>query len=340
MHTYTLPTPFTTEAGDTLNQLTLAYCTYGNFVPGKSKVVWICHALTASADVADWWPSLVGEGKAIDPHDYFYFIVCVNIPGSCYGTTGPLSVNPATGQPYYGSFPLFTIRDMVQSFIALRKHLGIEQIYLLAGGSMGGYQCLEWALAEPARIENLMLVATSARESAWGIAIHTAQRNAIETDPTFGLPQPDAGAAGMKTARMIGMLTYRSYQAFVHTQSDADERIDNFSASSYMHYQGQKLVNRFNAYTYHLLTRSMDSHNAGRGRGGVAAALARVNAHTLCIGITTDMLCPTNEQRELAAHIPGATYIEIESQFGHDGFLVEGEKIGSHLLHWLSAVAD
>jgi homoserine O-acetyltransferase len=334
MHTYTLPSPFTTEAGETLSQLTLAYCTYGNFLPGKSKVVWICHALTASADVADWWPSLVGEGMAINPSDYF--IVCVNIPGSCYGSTGPLSNNPDTGQPYFGRFPLFTIRDMVQSFIALRRHLGIEQIYLLAGGSMGGYQCIEWSLAEPERIQNLMLVATSARESAWGIAIHTAQRNAIETDLTFGQPQPHAGAAGMKTARMIGMLTYRSYQAFVHTQTDADERIDNFSASSYMHYQGQKLVNRFNAYTYHLLTRSMDSHNAGRGRGGVAAALAAVKARTLCIGITTDMLCPTTEQREMATLISEANYIEIESPFGHDGFLVEGEKIGNHLLHWLS----
>lgn len=337
MFTYTLPAPFTTEHGDTLSQLTLAYCTYGNFVPGKSKVVWICHALTASADVADWWPTLVGEDKALNPHDYF--IVCVNIPGSCYGSSGPLSINTATGQPYYGSFPLFTIRDMVQSFIALRRHLGIEQIYLLAGGSMGGYQCIEWALAEPALIQNLMLVATSARESAWGIAIHSAQRNAIESDPTFGKPQAGAGAAGLKTARMIGMLTYRSYEAFVHTQTDADERIKNFSASSYMHYQGEKLVNRFNAYTYHLLTRSMDSHHAGRGRGGVAAALQTVQARTLCIGITTDMLCPTAEQREIAAHVPDATYIEIESPFGHDGFLVEGEKIGRTLLHWLSSTA-
>ena len=166
---------------------------------------------------------------------------------------------------------------------------------------------------------------------------HPAQRNAIETDPTFGLPQHDAGAAGLKTARMIGMLTYRSYEAFKSTQSDNDERTDNFSASSYMHYQGQKLVNRFNAYTYHALTRSMDSHNAGRGRGGLRTALNMIHARTLCIGITTDMLCPIPEQKEIAALVKDAIYYEIDSPFGHDGFLVEGEKIGALLNQWLSA---
>jgi homoserine O-acetyltransferase/O-succinyltransferase len=335
MLTFTASDTFTTESGETLPELTLAYCTYGTYEPGRSKVVWICHALTASADVAEWWPGLVGDGKAINQHDYF--IVCVNIPGSCYGSTGPLSENPETGRPYYDSFPFFTIRDMVQSFILLRKHLGISEIYLLAGGSMGGYQCIEWAIMEPERIQNLMLVATSARESAWGIAIHTAQRTAIETDPTFGLPQHDAGAAGMKTARMIGMLTYRSYEAFVSTQSDDDERIHNFSASSYMHYQGQKLVNRFNAYTYHALTRSMDSHNAGRDRGGLSTALKMIRARTLCIGITTDMLCPIPEQKEIASHINNAVFQSINSPFGHDGFLVEGEKIGVVLDQWLQA---
>lgn len=332
-HTYTFPNIFVTEGGEQLPELTLAYCTWGTFVPGKSKVAWVCHALTASADAADWWPGLVGEGKAISPDAYF--IVCVNIPGSCYGSTGPLSENPATGAPYFGQFPQFTIRDVVRSFRALREHLGIAAIDLLVGGSMGGYQCLEWACLEPERIVHLLVVATSARESAWGIAIHTAQRQALETDPDFGQPRADAAQNGLKTARMIGMLTYRSYAAFVQQQTDNDERLSDFRAASYMHHQGQKLVNRFNAYSYHTLTRCMDTHHLGRGRGVVAAALNTITAKTLCIGITTDFLCPVPEQRELAEHIPAAQFHEMESPFGHDGFLVEGDKIGALLSKWL-----
>lgn len=328
-HSFRFPGEFITEGGARLSQLDLFYCSSGTFIPGKSKVAWICHALTASADCEDWWPGLTGPGKAIDPAEYF--IVCVNIPSSCYGSTGPLSTDPETGKPWHGRFPVFTIRDIVRSFIALREHLGIQTIDLLAGGSMGGYQCLEWALMEPARIGKLMLVATSAKESAWGIAIHTAQRLAIETDKTFGEKRDDAGSAGLKTARAIGMLTYRSYRAFVDTQTDTDDRTDDFRVSSYIHYQGEKLVKRFNAYSYWLLTKTMDSHNAARGRGRMADVLRTIQAKTICIGISSDFLCPVAEQKEMAAHIPGAQYVEIDSPFGHDGFLVEGEKIGAVL---------
>lgn len=301
-------------------------------MPGKSKVAWVCHALTASADCEQWWPDLIGDSKAINAKDYF--IICVNIPSSCYGSTGPLSVNPETGEKYYSSFPFFTIRDMVRCFIELRKHLGIEQIDLLLGGSMGGYQCVEWALMEPEVIRHIILVATGAKESAWGIAIHTAQRVAIEADASFGEKRDDAGARGLKAARAIGMLTYRNYEAFVKTQSDTDERVDDFKASSYIRYQGDKLVNRFNAYSYWLLTKSMDAHNAARGRGALADVLKSVKARTLCIGISSDILCPVTEQRFMADHIPGAKYVEIDSPFGHDGFLVEGKKIGTVITNW------
>jgi homoserine O-acetyltransferase len=330
---FTSTQSFATETGATLDSLTLAYCTYGTFVPGKSKVVWICHALTASADCADWWPDLIGEGKAINPQEYF--IVCMNIPGSCYGSSGPLSEDPSTGKPYFKNFPLFTVRDLVRAGILLREHLQIEEIYLLAGGSMGGYQCLEWALLEPERIRNLMLVATGARESAWGIAIHTSQRLAIETDVSFGEHRADAGATGLKAARAIGMLTYRNYAAFVKTQTDEDDRLDNFRAASYIHYQGEKLVKRFNAYSYWLLTKTMDSHNVARNRGTMEDTLGSIKARTLCIGISSDILCPVNEQEFMANHIPGAKYVEIDSPFGHDGFLVEGAKIGAVLREWL-----
>jgi homoserine O-acetyltransferase len=326
-------TAFTTESGKRLPSLELSYCTAGTFHPGKSKVVWVCHALTASADCAGWWPDLIGEGKAIDPQEYF--IVCMNIPSSCYGSSGPMSINPQTNSPYYGDFPVFTIRDMVRATILLREHLGIEKIHLLIGGSMGGYQCVEWALMENDRIENLALVATGARESAWGIAIHTSQRLAIETDPTFGEKNPEAGAKGLKTARAIGMLTYRNYRAFVNTQTDEDNRIENFRSESYIHYQGEKLVKRFNAYSYWLLTKSMDSHNAARNRGTMEEVLKQIKAKTITIGISSDMLCPVDEQKFLAENIPGAKFVEIDSPFGHDGFLVEGKMVGKLVKEFL-----
>ena len=189
---------------------------------------------------------------------------------------------------------------------------------------------------ESDRIENLALVATAARESAWGIAIHTAQRLAIETDPTYGEKNANAGAKGLKTARAIGMLTYRNYQAFVNTQTDTDDRIENFRSESYIHYQGEKLVKRFNAYSYFLLTKSMDSHNVARDRGRVEDVLKKIKAKTICIGISSDNLCPVNEQKFLAEHIPNAKFVEIDSPFGHDGFLVEGEKIGSLIIDFLT----
>ncbi len=319
-------TAFTTESGYQLPHLELAYCTYGTFVEGKSKVVWVCHALTASADCVDWWPELIGNGKAINPEGYF--IICMNIPSSCYGSSGPGSLNSKTNETYFGDFPVFTIRDIVNASILLREHLAIDKIHLLIGGSMGGYQCVEWAVMESERIENLVLVATAARESAWGIAIHTAQRLAIETDPTFGETNINAGAKGLKTARAIGMLTYRTYKAFVNTQTDDDDRTSDFKAESYIHHQGDKLVKRFNAYSYWLLTKSMDSHNVARGRGKMEDVLKKIKAKTICIGISSDHLCPVDEQKLLAAYIPNAKFVEIDSPFGHDGFLVEGEKIG------------
>jgi len=318
-----------------LPQIDIAYCTYGTLNADKSNVVWVCHALTASADAADWWPGVVGTGCVLDPEKYF--IVCANILGSCYGTTGPLSICPETGKPYLHSFPLITIRDMVQAHMLLSQHLGIDRIYLLAGGSMGGYQALEWALAAPDTIDRLFLLATSAAESAWGIAIHTAQRLAIEADDTWQTDTPGAGAKGLKAARAVGMLTYRNYAAFTAQQTDADiNKLDHFKASSYIQYQGDKLVKRFNAYSYHLLTRSMDSHNIARGRtDNTAAALRMIQQPTLIIGISSDMLCPPAEQAFIAEHIVSCRHVLIDSPFGHDGFLVEADKISAALHEWI-----
>ena len=327
--------PFTLESGISLPKLKIAYHYYGEYTPGK-KVAWVCHALTANSDAADWWKGLVGEGSIINPNDYF--IVCANMIGSCYGSTGPLSVDELDTR--LDQFPNITIRDMVRAHILLRQHLGIEKIDLLLGGSMGGYQALEWSLMEPNVIQKMFLIATTAAESAWAVAIHTAQRLAIEADPTWKETKPNAGAKGLKAARAIGMLTYRNYGIFKEKQTDADpEKMDDFKASSYMNYQGDKLVNRFNAYSYWLLTKSMDSHHIARGRGGdLKASLASIETPTLIIGINSDILCPLAEQKFMVAHMSNANLVTIDSVYGHDGFIIETPTITSHLKAWLKSL--
>jgi len=324
------------ECGQTLPGITIVYHTYGRLNKSKDNVVWICHALTANSDVVRWWPGLVGADHYINPEKYF--IVCANILGSCYGTTGPLSLNPETGQSYYSDFPMVTIRDMVKAHILLRKHLGISEIFLLMGGSMGGYQALEWAIMEGGIIKNIFLIATSSTESAWGIAVHTAQRLAIEADATWRDYTAAAGQRGLKAARAIGILTYRNYGILSLKQSDPDtEKIDNYKASSYVNYQGDKLVSRFNAYSYWLLTKAMDSHHLARGRGGeLKPVLQRIKQNTLIIGINSDILCPIVEQKFIANNLPNSKLVEIDSAYGHDGFMVEAEKISEQLERWMN----
>lgn len=323
--------PFTLENGRVLPAIRIAYDTYGTLNTTKSNVVWVCHALTANSEAADWWKGLIGEGSLIDPSKYF--IVCANMLGSCYGSTGPTAVCPENNLPWYSDFPQVTIRDMVQSTILLRKHLGINRIHLLMGGSMGGYQALEWSVMEKDVIERLFLIATSPSESAWGVAVHTAQRLAIEADHSWKDHSAQAGAKGLKAARAIGMLTYRNYGTFQEKQTDPDpEKIDDFKASGYLNYQGDKLVKRFNAYSYWLLTKAMDSHHLGRRRGGdLIKVLESIHQPTLIIGIHSDILCPLDEQRFMAAHMPNTTLVEIDSAYGHDGFIIETAQITQYL---------
>lgn len=335
MQVFKYKEPLLLECGKELPGLEIAYETYGSLNEAKDNVVWICHALTANADVADWWKGLVGENCLINPKKYF--IVCANIIGSCYGSTGPLSINPQTGNKYYSSFPQVTIRDMVAAHILLRKELNISKIHLLMGGSMGGYQALEWTVMEPNIINKLFLIATSPSESAWGVAVHTAQRLAIEADQTWREHASDAGAKGLKAARAIGMLTYRNYTTFQERQTDPDpEKIDNFKASSYLNYQGDKLVKRFNAYSYWLLTKAMDSHHLGRGRGGeLIDVLKTIQQPTFIIGINSDILCPLDEQQFMADHMPNAELYAIDSTYGHDGFIIETQQITHLLKDWI-----
>ena len=203
---------------------------------------------------------------------------------------------------------------------------------------MGGYQVLEWCLMEKNIIEKIFLAATSATESAWGIAIHATQRLAIEADATWKNHTPSAGQHGLKAARAIGILTYRNYKILVQKQTDTDtNKIDDYRAASYINYQGDKLMKRFNAYSYWLLTKSMDSHHLARGRGkSLENILQEIVQPALIMGINSDILCPVEEQKFIASHLPHAKFVEIDSAYGHDGFLVEAEKISKHLGEWVN----
>lgn len=317
------------ESGVTLPAVQIAYHTFGQLHATQDNVVWVFHALTAHSDPTEWWKGVVGSGAPIDPEKHF--IVCANVLGSYYGTTNPRTENPQSREPYGLDFPKFTVRDVVTLHHLLREHLGIEQVQLAIGGSFGGHQALEFALAAPRRVQSLFLLATSARETAWSIAIHQAQRMAIETDPTWQENSSQAGLQGLKTARGIGLLSYRTIQSYIDQQTDDHHKVDDFKAASYVLYQGEKLGKRFHAQCYWYLTKCLDSHHVGRGRGSIEAALQQLTIPCTIIGIDTDMLIPPTEQIFLAQHLPKGQYHEIPSKFGHDGFLIEIEAINEVL---------
>lgn len=318
-----LESPFTFEAGGTLTGLEIAYHTSAERFDGSRKVVWICHALTANSDPEDWWPAMVGEGKLIDTRKYF--IVCVNMLASPYGTSGPSTIDPATGKPYFFSFPKVTIRDIVSTLTLVREHLGIEKVDLLIGSSIGGFVASEWAATEPDVIGRLVLMATDVRITPWLSAMCEAQRMALEADPTFrAAGNLDGGKAGLKCARAQALISYRCFDGYLKTQSEPDsDTLFAGRAASYERYQGEKLARRFDAYSYYYLCDVLDSHNVGRGRGGVEAALGGITAGTIVIGIDTDTIFPPKRMVSWAKMIPGAEYFDISSDFGHDGFLLE-----------------
>lgn len=306
--------------------------------PEGKKVVWICHALTANSDAGDWWNVMVGPGKYFDTGKYF--IICANILGSCYGTTGPQSLNPETGRKYLLDFPKVTIRDFVNAHELLRKSLGIKHIDILIGASTGGFQAIEWAIMNPGLIGNLVLMCCDARISAWGTAFNAAQRMVLEADQTFRAQQDPGfgGSKALEACRAIGLISYRSYEGYVAKQSEPDENcLFADKAGSYLRHQGAKLSARFDAYSYYTLLWATDSHNVGRNRGGVGKALRTVKARTLCIAIDSDVLFPQRELEFLAENIPQAKLAVISSAFGHDGFLLEHEQITKVLCKFLNS---
>lgn len=313
---------FQLESGELLSDVPIAYSTYGTLNEDKSNVILVCHALTANSRVDDWWEGLYGAGNVFDPSRYF--IICINNMGSPYGTISPKSIDPRTGQRYAHRFPFYTLRDTAALHLSLLEQFGIERIHLLIGGSCGGNIAQEIAYNIGDRLQYMVLMCCSAQETPWVISIHESQRIALHSDPTFIEHHSQAGVNGLRGARAFALPFYRSHPSFKIRQSEEnDEKISDFKAASYVRYQGDKFVDRYDAHCYYYQLNALDTHNIGRSRGGVAQALSRITARTLCIGFDSDLLIPTIEQKILAQHIPDAEYEEIETAFGHDAFLIE-----------------
>jgi len=313
---YTYEEPLILENGDMLRDLKIQYTTYGRLNSDKSNVIWVFHALTGSSDPMEWWQGLMGGEGFINPERHF--IICANMIGSCYGSTEPSDFQ----------FPLISVKDNVQAFQKLKDYLETDKIRLGIGGSMGGQVLLEWAVQEPGLFQTIVPITTNAKHSPWGIAFNETQRMALRLDPEKGI----------ETARAIGMLSYRHYATYSETQLDTDGRTEDFSASSYQVYQGKKLKKRFSTYSYYTLSRTMDSHNVGRHFDSIESALNRIKSRAIIIGVNTDILFPTHEQKFIARHIKRGTYCEVKSVYGHDGFLIEKDQINRILKDELRSI--
>ena len=330
---------FELEQGGILPELQIAYHSWGNLNATADNAVFVFHALTANSDAATWWPGMIGRDYLLNPEQYF--IVCANVLGSFYGTTSPRFIHPDSGMPYGLDFPKISVRDIVKAAELLLEHLNINTLALCIGGSFGGHQALEAAISWNIPIKHLALLACSAKETAWSIAIHETQRMALETDPSFFRNEENAGVAGLKTARAVGLISYRTIEAYIKTQTDKeDEKMDDFRASSYVRYQGDKLAARFHAHCYWYLTKCLDTHHIGRGRWTIESVLNGIKIPTTIIAIQGDMLIPPSEQLFMHQHIPDSTYHEVDSAYGHDGFLIEVGQITEILRsRWLGIIA-
>lgn len=326
------------ESGTTLPEVRVAYETWGAY--DGSNAVLVLHALTGDSHVhgpagpghptPGWWNDLVGPGLAIDTDRFF--VVAANILGGCQGTTGPASLDP-DGLPWGGSFPALTVRDQVAAEVALADRLEVPRWHAVIGGSAGGMRALEWAVSHPGRVERLFLLATSAAASAEQIALSRTQVAAIENDPAWFdgdyYDGPTGPLAGLDLARRIAHISYRSEAELAERFGRTVQDDGRWAVDSYLQHHGAKLVARFDAGSYVVLTSAMDSHDAGRDRGGIAAALGRITARTVVAGIDSDRLYPLHQQQELADLIPGAGPLEVVSSvYGHDGFLIEADQVG------------
>ncbi|MGI9249157.1 MAG: homoserine O-acetyltransferase MetX [Woeseiaceae bacterium] len=334
----TVPGGLVLENGELLQDVEIAYRTWGDPANGAENAILICHALTGSADVEAWWPNIIGEGKAFDPaHDY---VICANILGSCYGTTGPVSLKPGTSERYRADFPAISVRDMVELQRRLLDELGVEQLELVTGPSLGGMQALEWAISYPDRVRSVVPIGVGGRHSAWCIGVSEAQRAAIAADPNWngGYYSDDSPPTnGLAAARMMAVCTYRSWQSFDDRFGRDRRTEDQYQVQSYLRHQGEKINDRFDANTYVTLTHAMHTHDLSRGRGDYPEVLRTVAQPALVVSVSTDTLYPPEEQQVLAEHLPAARYEILESVHGHDGFLIETESLGNKIARFRSS---
>ena len=352
--------PLALESGATLGPITLAYETYGRLNAKRDNAILLLHALSGDAHAAGWhagdakpgwWDSMVGPGRTFDTERYF--VICSNVLGGCQGSTGPSSTNPATGRPYGARFPVLTIGDMVRAQARLLDRLGIDKLLAVAGGSMGGFQALEWATALPERVRGAILLATSARSAPQTLAWSAIGRRAIMSDPRWrggDYYDDEPPADGLAVARMIGHITYLSEPSlerkFGRTYQDSDgptftlER--EFAIESYLDYQGASFNARFDANTYLYITKAMDYWDLPARYGSLDAALARSRAAFLLLSFTSDWLYPTSESVAIADALRRVgrpvTHIELESSAGHDAFLVDDKAQAPIIEEFLDAL--
>lgn len=345
------PGPLALDLGGTLGPITVTYETWGRRAPSGDNAVLVLHALTGdshAAGVAEpghvspgWWDALIGPGKAIDTDRWW--VVCPNTLGGCQGTTGPSSISSeGDGEPWGSRFPVITVRDQVAVEAALADSLGIGGWAAVIGGSMGGMRALEWAVTYPSRVERLVVLASGAAATAEQIAQCAAQAEAIRLDPAFrggdyyDAPPGDGPHRGLGLARRMGHITYRSEAELDvrfgrQPQAGEDPLLGGrYAVESYLDHQAEKLIRRFDANSYIVLSRTMDHHDVGRGRGGLASALGRVEARTTVITVDSDRLYPPRLQEEVAGLLGGkASHHVVTSPYGHDAFLIEATQVGA-----------
>ncbi len=353
------PNELPLECGRNFGPITLAYETYGKSSPAKDNAILILHAFSGDAHAAGfnhpherhpgWWDIMIGPGKAFDTSQYF--VICSNVIGGCKGSTGPSSINPQTGRPYALSFPMVTIHDMVNAQRALIDHLGIDQLLCVVGGSMGGMQVLQWVVSYPERVRLAIPIATTSKLSSQSIAFNEVGRQAIQSDPHwkegefYGKPIPRRGLA---IARMIGHITYLSeksmHQKFGRKLQDKAEygydfRAD-FQVESYLRYKGDHFVDRFDANSYLYISKAMDYFDLAQPYGSIEQAFANVKAKFLVISFSSDWLFPSHQSKEIVSacrHVGAeAIYTEIQTDYGHDAFLLESEQLTSLITNFLT----
>ncbi len=355
---------FQLEGGGHLDGVTAAFETFGELDDAASNAVLVCHALTGDSHVAGqsgpghptpgWWDALVGPGRALDTDRWF--VVCVNVLGGCQGSSGPASVDSVTGLPYGGAFPVVSIRDMVRAQASVADELGVRRWAAVVGGSMGGMQALEWTVMYPDRVRAAVLASTTAEASALQIAWSHIGRMAVQADPRFrggdyyGAAEGDGPHRGLAVARMLAQVTYRSDEVFterfhrtvINQLEFSLER--TFDVEGYLDHHGLKLARRFDANSYLRLNRAMDLHDIGRGRGGVARALGRVECPTVVAAVRSDGLYLPQQQRDLHDGLldvdVDSTWVDIDSPHGHDGFLIETAQLAPHIRTLLERSAE